>query len=283
MQEQIIVSMTSYGKRLYNLPTVIDSILKQSVQPDLIVLNLAVEESVPCEIRSYLIEHKIEVNRVPDTKVYKKLIPTLKKYPKACVISIDDDFLYPPEMIGEFMMIHERHPLFPISGNKVVYFGMQCHCGCASLTCADYFGDYLNRIDEDMIKECPSDDMLYTFLSSKTGHPYLCTQNDYFVNMESYGEDVEKGYSKMTCGDQGIIRTYEYLLSRFGPVGNVVSSYINDSLIASVINNIHKNSLWEQEDRIRSSRTFRIGKALLKPFAMLNKLIKHDFPNHMLS
>ena len=86
--------MTSYGRRINNLPKVIDSIFNQTVQPNLIVLNLAYDEIIPRDVESYLKKQGIEINRVPDTKVYKKLIPTLKKYTEALVISIDDDFFY---------------------------------------------------------------------------------------------------------------------------------------------------------------------------------------------
>lgn len=263
--------MTSYGRRINNLPRVIDSIFNQTVQPNLIVLNLAYDEIIPRDVESYLKKQGIEINRVPDTKVYKKLIPTLKKYTEALVISIDDDFLYPPEMIEEFMRIHIKYPNFPISGNKVVYKGMQCHCGCASLTRAKFFGDYLSFIDDEIIKECPSDDMVYTYLSSKAGHPYICTENDYFINMESYGEDAETGYSETINGDIGIIRTFDYLSKKFGPIDNIVDSYINDSYIANIIKNIHCNNLWEQEYIIRSSRPYRIGKKILKPLLLLKK------------
>ena len=274
MQERVIVTMTSYGRRINNLPKVIDSIFNQTVQPNLIVLNLAYDEIIPRDVESYLKKQGIEINRVPDTKVYKKLIPTLKKHTEALVISIDDDFLYPPEMIEEFMRIHIKYPNFPISGNKVVYQGMQCHCGCASLTCAKFFGDYLSIIDDAMIKECPSDDILYTFFSTKSGHPYICTESEFFINMESYGEDAETGYSKAINNEIGIDKTYEYLIKRFGPIDTIVESYLNDSYIANIINHIHKNNLLEQELKIRSSYPYRIGKFLFKPFLWLKKIYK---------
>lgn len=266
--------MTSYGRRINNLPKVIDSIFNQTVQPNLIVLNLAYDEIIPRDVESYLKKQGIEINRVPDTKVYKKLIPTLKKHTEALVISIDDDFLYPPEMIEEFMRIHKKYPNFPISGNKIVYKGMQCHCGCASLTRAKFFGDYLSCINEEIIKECPSDDMVYTYLSSKAGHPYICTENDYFINMESYGEDAESGYSKIINDEIGIAQTYQFLNSHFGQIDNMVESYIKDSYLANIIRQINKKCLMEQELKIRSSLPYRIGKFILRPFSPLKRIFK---------
>lgn len=183
-KERIIISMTSYKHRLKNIPTVLDTIYAQTLRPDLVVLNLAFDEEVPDEVQNYIAKHKIEVNRVKDTKVYKKLIPTLKKYPNDCIITIDDDFLYPKGMIEDFWKVHIQYPDFPISGNKVFYNVYQCHCGCASLMKADYLGNYIDNIDEDVMRNCPCDDIVYTYLSNKNGHPYMRTCGLYFLLLE---------------------------------------------------------------------------------------------------
>ena len=81
MTERIIVSLTTWSKRIGNIPVVLDTIFNQTVQPDLVVLNLAHDEIIPEDVKHYINSHNIEINRVKDTKVYKKLIPTLKKYP----------------------------------------------------------------------------------------------------------------------------------------------------------------------------------------------------------
>lgn len=171
VKEKIIVTLTTWSKRISNIPIVLDTIYKQTLPPDLVVLNLAFDEVIPTDVQQYLDQHSVEVNRVEDTKVYKKLIPTLKKYPHDCIISIDDDWLYPEGMIEEFVKFHKLYPNNPISGNKEVFCGIQCHCGCASLTKASFWGEYLNMIDGDVIVNCPSDDMVYSYLSTLAGHP----------------------------------------------------------------------------------------------------------------
>ena len=167
VKERVIVSLTTYSKRIGNIPVVLDTIFAQTVPPDLVVLNLAYDEVIPEYVIKYIESHSIEVNRVPDTKVYKKLIPTLKKFPQDSIISIDDDFLYPSNMIEDFLHIHKLYPNNPISGNDVVQYGMQCHCGCASLMKYCFLGNEIDYIDdeedrENIIKEqenqrlCPS-------------------------------------------------------------------------------------------------------------------------------
>lgn len=212
MREQLIVTLTTWKARICNLPAVLDSIFSQTLAPDLVVVNLAFKEIVPEQVQAYLDEHKVEINRVPDTKVFKKLLPTLKKYPDACVVNIDDDWLYPPGMLEEFMRIHEKYPDNPISGNKVDSFGCSCHCGCASLTQRKFFGKYLDWIDEDVIRNCLSDDMVYTFFCKKNGYDYIRTENLFYENMTPYQQS--EPYSTPDSLTPGM--AWEYLCARFG-------------------------------------------------------------------
>ena len=279
MEEKIIVTLTTWSKRIGNIPAVLDTIYAQTRKPDLIVLNLAYDEVIPEVVHKYIEQHSVEVNRVEDTKVYKKLIPTLKKYPNDCVIAIDDDWLYPQGMIAEFVEMHRRFPNNPISGNKEVVCGIQCHCGCASLTKASFFGDYLDMIDNDVISNCPSDDMVYSYLSTLSGHPYRRTKNSYFMNMKPYG--AVEGYSDNSQYDP-VGPTFEYMIKRFGAIENLMKLYISDESLGELINEIHVKGIryYEQkkeretEDRIYASYSFRIGHAILKPFRWLKNIIK---------
>ncbi len=270
-QEEIVVSLTSWQKRFSNLPQVLDTIFAQSLSPDKVVLNVAIGESFPIEVERYIESHNVEVYRVEDTKVYKKIIPTLKRYSEACVICIDDDFLYPRDMIEDLFLTHTRCPENPVSGNKVVFFGMQCHCGCASLTKAGFYGDYLSQIDDEVIKNCPSDDLVYTYFATRNGHPYIHSNGEYFINMKGCNDMKEEGYSSTVVGDEGIHRTYDYLIRRFGPIDSVVLAYIGDEYKAKAIENIHKNELWDLENRIHSTRAYHLGKFLLKPLSWIKK------------
>jgi hypothetical protein len=287
MKERIIVTMTTYSKRINNIPTVLDTIFNQTVPPDLVVINLAHEEVIPNTVQDYINQHGIEVYRVEDTKVYKKLIPTLKRYPDDCIISIDDDWLYPKEMIEDFMNIHSLYPNFPISGNRVCWYNMQCHCGCASLVKFDFWGNYIDVIDEELVKNCLSDDLVYTFFANKNGHPYVTTQGIYFDNMEPYNQVLS--YSADSIGTNGIEKSWEYLTARFGQFEpNITTAYLKDidSYLLNHISRVHSSTLKRDTDKafqkgyeqgimeMQASLPFRVGRIALSPAIWLKRFFK---------
>lgn len=271
-KEMIIVSLTSYYKRIHNIPAVLDTIFNQTLIPDLVVLNLAFQEIIPEDVQQYIVSHNIEVNRVPDTKVYKKLIPTLKKYPDACVISIDDDWLYPDFMIADFMEVHSKYPDNPISGNKQIHYEMQCHCGCASLTKSSFFGKYLDLVDAEVITNCPSDDITYTFIANKTGHPYVRTNDIYFTNMSPFQEG--DGYSKFDENKGAVTKSFQYLIKRFGMLeNNFVSAYLKDEKLAEVPYDIYER-LKKEYDRLKESKSFKISQKLQRFYHSIKSVIR---------
>lgn len=233
MDERIIVSFTTWKPRMKNIPAVLDSIFAQTLPPHLVVLNLDREEFLPEDIKEYLAIHNVEINLMDNLKVYKKLIPTLKKYPEACVISIDDDWIYPNGMIADFMETHRKFPDSPISGNKVTINGMACHCGCASLTKAEYFGKWLDCIDERVMHSCESDDLTYTYFMARNGRKYARTEGTYYENMKSLSNEVSYSESIKTDLDD----TWNYLQARFGLIENpalLVHMHINHPYLVPV-------------------------------------------------
>jgi len=51
-----------------------------------------------------------------NTKIWKKSIPALLKYPNSWILCIDDDFLYPNDFIETFSNAHKNNPNIPLSG-----------------------------------------------------------------------------------------------------------------------------------------------------------------------
>ena len=115
---RVIVSFTSFPVpgRLENVNLVIDSMLRQTVRPDKIVLYLAVPEfpgkKLPADLAKYVAENSIvEIRWTPhNIRSYKKLVPALADFPDDLIITIDDDLIQPPQLIEKLLESYHRYP-----------------------------------------------------------------------------------------------------------------------------------------------------------------------------
>lgn len=93
----IVVSLTSYGKRIHDVYLAIESIMQGSLKPNHIVLWLSEDEfkgkALPITIQNQM-HRGLEVRYCKDIRSYKKIIYALKEYPDACIITVDDDLVY---------------------------------------------------------------------------------------------------------------------------------------------------------------------------------------------
>ena len=101
---ELIVSLTSFPARINSVEKTIRTLLTQTLKPDRVILWLA-EEQFPNkenDLPRALIALKhfgLEIEFCEDLRSYKKLIPTLKKYPQAVVITTDDDIYYASDTV----------------------------------------------------------------------------------------------------------------------------------------------------------------------------------------
>ena len=270
--ERIIVSLTTWEKRIDNIPTVLDTIFAQTTPPDLVVLNIKEDLLIPDWVLRYLTEHQVEINIVSLEKVYKKIIPTLKKYPDDCIINIDDDWLYPSTMIEDFWTIHLKYPNNPISGNREFIKGLTCHCGCASLTKASFF-DNLDLIDKDVMENCPSDDAVFTYFAARSNRPYVWTDGLYFINLEPFNPN--EPYTESDLIVDAVGESWDYLVSRFGDIQPLEELLILDRMILNILQKKQEfeisKAISDGRRSVRSSSAYKTGNFLLKPFFWLSK------------
>lgn len=109
---EIIVSLTTYGKRLYDVSITIESIMQGSMKPNKIVLWLSEDlkdKDLPITIQKQM-KRGLEVSFCKDIRSYKKIIPTLSKYPDATIITIDDDVIYNYDLVERLVNEHKEHP-----------------------------------------------------------------------------------------------------------------------------------------------------------------------------
>jgi glycosyltransferase involved in cell wall biosynthesis len=101
---KLIVSLTSYPERMYDIHYCLYSLLNQSLKPDELILWLAKEEfpnlddDVPKKVLE-LKNHGLKIKWCKDIKSYIKLIPTLKEFPDDIIVTADDDVFYPKDWL----------------------------------------------------------------------------------------------------------------------------------------------------------------------------------------
>lgn len=109
---QIIVSLTSYGNKLQLLYLTIESLLRQTVKPNKIILWLdqskySTYESIPVALHRQE-ERGLEIKLCEDVRSYTKLVPALLAYPNDVIISADDDIIYPIDFVERLYRAYQK-------------------------------------------------------------------------------------------------------------------------------------------------------------------------------
>lgn len=115
INNDIIISLTSYPARINTVNQTIESLLNQTMKADKVILWLAPEQfpNKEKDLPSQLLELKekgLTIDWYHDIKSYKKLIPTLKKYPNAMIITVDDDAIYSHDLVKELYREYTKNP-----------------------------------------------------------------------------------------------------------------------------------------------------------------------------
>lgn len=108
----VVVSLTTYGKRLLSVHLTIESIMQGSVLPNRLILWLAEEErerTLPIALQRQ-VDRGLEIKYCRDIKSYKKLVPTLNIASSSIVVTIDDDMFYQPDMLEGLLVNHKKYP-----------------------------------------------------------------------------------------------------------------------------------------------------------------------------
>lgn len=112
---KLIVSLTSYPGRIHVVEQTIESILRQSLKPDAVILWLAdsqfpnKEKSLPKSLLRYK-KFGLQVRWCDDLKSYKKLIPALKEFPDDIIVTADDDIIFWENWLEAMYASYLKHP-----------------------------------------------------------------------------------------------------------------------------------------------------------------------------
>lgn len=117
MSRKIIVSFTSYPKRINIVLEVLKSLFVQTIKPDEIILWLCLkefpkkEQDLPNELCDLIGMNGFKVCwKKENLKSHKKYYYVLQEYSNDIVITVDDDTYYSSTMIEELLKSYYKHP-----------------------------------------------------------------------------------------------------------------------------------------------------------------------------
>ena len=109
---QVIVSLTSYGRRVDLVAITIESLMQQTLKANKIVLWLdegLKDVEIPVSLQNQ-VKRGLEIKYCKDIRSYKKLIPSLRLYPEDAILTVDDDVIYPYDLMERFVKEHRANP-----------------------------------------------------------------------------------------------------------------------------------------------------------------------------
>ena len=123
---KIIVSLTSFPERMYEIHYTLYSLLTQSLKPDEVVLWLAREQfpngeaDIPPAVLN-MQKNGLSIKWCEDLRSYKKLVPSLKEFPDDVIVIVDDDVYYPANWLEKLYKQHLKTPKCVIGhrGHKI--------------------------------------------------------------------------------------------------------------------------------------------------------------------
>ena len=189
-QDTIIVSFTSWPKRINYCRRCVENLFNQSIKPNLIYLNLSIEEfsnkenDLPTDLIELLNkEESFIINWVEgkNTKTMKKIFPILKYLnDEDIIINIDDDMLIPKDLIKSRLEDFNKYERkYAISSN---FRGDWCFCkipngekiwtcACASLMQKKMLNNFDSILTKNII-ETYTDDCVYSILAYINGYKF---------------------------------------------------------------------------------------------------------------
>lgn len=113
-KQKVIVSLTSYPKRIGTVWLTIETLLRQSVKPDMIILWLAktqfenIDDLPEALLRQK--ERGLSIRFCEDLRSHKKYYYVMQEYPEDLIILADDDMFYPRDTIKKLLDMHKENP-----------------------------------------------------------------------------------------------------------------------------------------------------------------------------
>lgn len=170
----IVVSITSWIKRIGYVKKVIESIMDNTIQPDRVYLNLSKSEFVNIELPKDLVEYfesdeRLIINWVDgeNTKTMKKVFPILQYLDDDdIIITADDDIIFPKDLIEsrikDFNAFDRKYSITSNKSSIGIFRNMNV-ASAISLYTKRMLKNWDRYVNDDIIKTY-NDDRTYVYI-----------------------------------------------------------------------------------------------------------------------
>ncbi len=255
--KKLIVSLTTFPARINKVHLTIETILRQSKKPDLIILWLSRQqfeslESLPKKLLALQRRGLIIRFVSDDLRSHKKYYYILKEYPQDDLITIDDDLFYRSDMIECLLLKAEQHPSSIIANyaHRIKYD-------------KDDIIPYQKWENNQTLQDCQGFDLFFgsgggTLFRPGLIAPLVLAKDD-FMNICPFADDI---WLNAMCrvNDTDIVKTSycSLLLPIISQSPTLASSNVNDGL---------------NDSQLRRVRNFCLERIGMDPF-------RQRFTNH---
>lgn len=110
----IIVSITTYGRRIYDVHLTIESIMEQTFKANriLLFLDYSFQKKPLPFVLEKLKKRGLEIHYCKDVRSFTKLLPALTLYPDDAIVTIDDDIIYDIDMLEKLITAYRKDPCY---------------------------------------------------------------------------------------------------------------------------------------------------------------------------
>lgn len=285
--ERIIVTMTSWKKRIKYVKHVVQLMKQQTLKPYKIILNLSSDEFInknkdlPVDLLNE-IDDTFEIFWVKEnTKVYKKVFPTFDRFPNDIIVSVDDDIEYPLYFIEKLYIEFIRHSgQIPITAGVCKWENdIYSHYGGFTMFKKFMFGEYLQDLYENVvlkhgIKILPFADPIFTYAALLNNVRYGITES---MNMS----EIRKNSPVDKLNRVSNIGNHEYIQTRNNE-HNLIKQYIknkynktySDITKTPIIVNL---TTWIKRDKYLPKTLEYFKKQTLKPDKIILWLSEEEY------
>ena len=110
-EQKIIVSLTSFPPRYKTIMPCLKSLLMQTEKPDKIIVWLYQKDFPITDDMTALSQYGVEYRSVTeDLRPHKKYFYAMKEFPRDIIITVDDDVIYPENLIENLVRTHKKYP-----------------------------------------------------------------------------------------------------------------------------------------------------------------------------